>query len=79
MKNILLLLILFIGIQNLGLSQTREEIIQRYSNGEKSLVVTYVGQGNNEKIIKLIASSAHNNRLSTKLFHINTIDKLLKN
>ena len=52
MKNILLLLILLIGIQNLVLSQSREETLQRYSNGEKSLVVTYVGQGNNEKIIK---------------------------
>ena len=52
MKNILLLLILLIGIQNLVLSQSREETLQRHSNGEKSLVVTYVGQGNNEKIIK---------------------------
>ena len=45
-------------------------ITDKFLNKNKSI---------DEKIIKLIASSAHNNRLSTKLFHINTIDKLLKN
>ena len=32
-----------------------------------------------EDIIKLIASSAHNNKLNTELFVINKIDKLVKN
>lgn len=44
-------------------------ITEKYLNKNKSIDI---------KIIKLIASSAHNNRLSTKLFDINTIDKLIK-
>ena len=31
---------------------TREEIIARYENGNKKIVVKYMGQGNNEKIIE---------------------------
>jgi hypothetical protein len=33
----------------------------------------------NNKIIKLIASATHNNKLNTELFVINIIDKLVKN
>jgi hypothetical protein len=49
-------------------------------NNKLYITEKYLKKNNiiNEKIIKLIASSAHNNRLSTKLFDINTIDKLIK-
>ena len=36
----------------IDLSNKREEIIERYENGNKRLVVTYVGKGSQEQVIK---------------------------
>ena len=36
----------------IDLSYNREEIIERYENGNKRLVVTYVGKGSQEQVIK---------------------------
>ena len=36
----------------IDLSNKREEIIERYENGNKKLVVTYVGKGSQEQVIK---------------------------
>ena len=42
------------GEENLILddSDKREEIIERYANGNKKLVVTYIGKGSQEQVIK---------------------------
>ena len=42
------------GIENtvIDLSDKREEIIERYENGNKKLVVTFVGKGSQEQVIK---------------------------
>ena len=37
---------------DIDLSNKREEIIERYENGNKKLVVTYVGKGSQEQVIK---------------------------
>ena len=37
---------------DIDLSNKREEIIERYENGNKRLVVTYVGKGSQEQVIK---------------------------
>lgn len=37
---------------DIDFSNKREEIIERYENGNKKLVVTYVGKGSQEQVIK---------------------------
>lgn len=49
---ILCLIILSCIIFTCSKKKYREEIIERYSNGEKKIVVKYQGYGNNEKLIE---------------------------
>ena len=36
-------------------SEKREEVVERYENGNKKLVVTYMGSGSNEQVIKKVS------------------------
>ena len=47
-----LLLSTFLLLSLVSFSQTRDEIISRYENGMKKVVITYSGIGNAEKIVK---------------------------
>ena len=47
-----LLLSTFLLLSLVSFSQTRDEIISRYEDGMKKIVITYSGIGNAEKIVK---------------------------
>ena len=38
-----------------GSDEKREEVVERYENGNKKLVVTYLGSGSNEQVIKKVS------------------------
>jgi|694.fasta_scaffold149817_2 hypothetical protein len=48
-----LLLSTFLLLSLVSFSQTRDEIISRYEDGMKKIVITYSGIGNAEKIVKI--------------------------
>ena len=48
-----LLLSTFLLLSLVSFSQIRDEIISRYENGMKKVVITYSGIGNTEKIVKI--------------------------
>jgi hypothetical protein len=51
MKSFLLSFFLLLSLSSF--SQSRDEIISRYDNGMKKVVITYSGIGNAEKIVKV--------------------------
>ncbi len=63
-KYILILLSLFL-ISNCG-DKVREEIVERYDNGQKKVLVEYKGKGSDEEIVKRIEYYVFIRELSNK-------------
>ncbi len=68
MKKILFCLILVFSCGE-GL---REEVLHRYSNGNKRTVVTYQGKGKSEKVVNRIEYYENGNIEEEELFESNT-------
>ena len=43
------------AVKQTGNSEKREEVVERYENGNKKLVVSYMGSGSNEQVIKKVS------------------------
>ena len=56
MKNIYLITILTLFISNCG-EKVREEITERFDNGDKKLLVKYKGEGGDEVVVEKITYS----------------------
>ena len=69
-----LLLSTFLLLSLVSFSQTRDEIISRYENGMKKVVITYSGIGNAEKIVKVSEYLENNLSPHTVFFWGSKID-----
>jgi hypothetical protein len=69
MKKLQILTIIYLVFPIILISQIREEIIKRHSNGEKELVITYKGAGNSEEIIRRVNYNSYGNKLSEENFN----------
>jgi hypothetical protein len=67
MKNIYLITILTLFISNCG-EKVREEITERYNDGQKKVLVKYKGEGENEQLIEKITYSQKGEKVSYQNF-----------